>query len=63
LFGFVVVVIVIFVVGTFCNPPKIVKATVFANPKKCQIGGIFVIFPILGTKNIVNTDVFGSALA
>ena len=45
----------------FCKPLKIVKSTVFANPKKRQIGGVFAIFHILGTKNTVNTDVFGSA--
>ena len=34
----------------FCKPFKIVKSTVFANPKKRQIGGVFAIFHILGTK-------------
>ena len=32
------------------NPLKIVKSTVFANPKKRQIGGGFAIFHILGNK-------------
>ena len=50
LLGPVIVVVVIFVVGTFCKPPKIVKSTVFANPQKRQIGGVFAIFHIIGTK-------------
>ena len=34
----------------FLQTPKIVKSTVFANPKKRQIGGVFAIFHALGTK-------------
>ena len=36
--------------GYFCKPPKIVKWTFFANPKKRQIGGVFAIFHLRGTK-------------
>ena len=45
----------------FCKPLKIVKSTVFANPQKASNRRCFAIFHILGTKNTVNTDVFGSA--
>ena len=48
--GPVVVAVAIFVLGTFCKPPKIVKWTFFANPKKRQIGSVFAIFHLRGTK-------------
>ena len=45
----------------FANPSKSSNRRFLQTPKKRQIGGVFVIFHILGTKNTVNTDVFGSA--
>ena len=36
--------------GYFFANPKIVKWTFFANPKKRQIGGVFAIFHLRGTK-------------
>ena len=49
-----VVVVVIFVVGTFCKPPKKSSNRLFLqipkSIKKHQIGGVFGIFHVLGTK-------------
>ena len=45
----------------FANPSKSSNRRFLQTPKKRQIGGVFAIFHILGTKNTVNTDVFGSA--
>ena len=45
----------------FANPSKSPNRRFLQTPKKRQIGGVFAIFHILGTKNTVNTDVFGSA--
>ena len=49
LLGPVGVVVVIFVVGTSCKPPKIVKSTVFANPQKASNRRCFRDFSHLGT--------------
>jgi hypothetical protein len=49
----------------FANPPKIVKATVFANHQKASKRHKEAVFSRFFTfseqKNTVNTDVFGSA--
>ena len=41
----------------FANPSKSSNRRFLQTPKKRQIGGVFAIFHILGTKNTVNTDV------
>ena len=45
----------------FANTRKSSNRRFLQTPKKRQIGGVFAIFHVLGTKNTVNTDVFGSA--
>ena len=45
LLGPVIVVVVIFVVGTFCKPPKIVKSTFLQTPQKAPNRRCFRDFP------------------
>ena len=47
----------------FANPPKSSNRRFLQTTKKRQIGGVNAIFHVLGTKNTVNTDVFGSSVS